>query len=472
MPPLHISFAVSLLLVIGVAVVLLRSARGNQAGITTSRLGRVVTVARLTLSTLRRRVSRAVGGLFLSRAKREARDRAIEAEAAREVAKAMGDMKGVLMKLGQIISFMDDAVPEAYRAELAKLQTQAPPMSWEIVEATLRIELGGDLDDHFESVEQTPLAAASIGQVHRAVLRDGTRVAVKVQYPGVDRAITADLDNYGMLAGMMQAVTPSMDAGPVVDELRARLGEELDYTREAENQEAFRRRYEGNPRVVVPRVFPEHSSRRVLTSELVEGATGFYEFSEKASPADKHEAIMAIYAFTFDSIYDHYIFNGDPHPGNYLFLPGGRVAFLDFGCVKRFPPEFVEALRSLNRLYLIGEREAYRAKMIEMRYILPAAEGKVDADWLWEYMHYYYLPISTDEPFTMTTEHCKKAIEAMFGPAMRRLNMPGDFVLLNRINFGLNSIFARLGARENFHRMARRYFLKEGDVARLGARSA
>jgi predicted unusual protein kinase regulating ubiquinone biosynthesis (AarF/ABC1/UbiB family) len=451
--------ALLVLIVLG-ATLLGRAARGNHAGITTSRAGRVFTLTRLSLGAIRRRVSRALGRLYLSRARREARDRVIEADAAREVAKAMGDMKGVLMKLGQIISFMDDAVPEAYRVELAKLQSQAPPMEWSIVEATLRLELGGDLDEHFEQVDPVPLAAASIGQVHRGRLRDGTPVAIKVQYPGVDTAIKADLDNYDLLSGMVQMVTPSMDAAPVVDELRARFTDELDYSLEAASQEEFRLRYEGHPTIVVPRVFKEHSSRRVLTTELVEGAMGFYEFAEKGSPEDKHEAVIAINSFAFDSIYDHYIFNGDPHPGNYLFLPGGKVAFLDFGCVKRFEPRFVEALRSLNRLYLVGDREGYRAKMIEMRYILPGSAESVTTAWLWDYMHYYYLPIVNDAPFTMTAEHCKKAIEAMFGPAMRKLNMPGEFVLLNRINFGLNSIFARLGANENFHRMAKRHFFK------------
>ena len=466
MPPLVLILALTLLVAIGLLLILRRTARGNRVGITTSRVGRVVTLVGLSFSALRRRIRRLLGRLFLSKAKREARDREIEAQAAREIAKAMGDMKGALMKVGQIVSFMDDAMPEVYRAELAKLQTQAPPMDWEIVEATLRLELGDDLDRHFSDIERTPIAAASIGQVHRAKLRDGTRVAIKVQYPGVDRAITADLDNYGMLQGMIQAVTPTMDAGPIVDELRARLSEELDYTKEAENQELFRRLYEGHPNIVVPRVWKEHSSRRVLTTELIEGARGFYEFSEQASAEEKRTATLTIHAFAFDSIYNHYVFNGDPHPGNYLFLEGGRVAFLDFGCVKRFQEQFVEALRALNRLYLLGEQEAYREKMVEMRYILPAGEDKVSVEWLWEYMHFYYLPIMRDEPFLMTAEHCKKAVGAMFGPAMRKLNMPGEFVLLNRINFGLNSIFARLDACENFHRISRGYFFKEGDLAR------
>jgi predicted unusual protein kinase regulating ubiquinone biosynthesis (AarF/ABC1/UbiB family) len=449
-----------------IVAIVRRARRRSAAGISMTRAGRLLAVGSLVLGAAGRRARRFFGGLFLSRARREARDRALEAEAAAEIAQAMGNMKGALMKVAQIVSFMDEAVPEAFRAELSKLQAQAPPMRWEVVEATLRLELGGDLGDRFQEIDPEPLAAASIGQVHRAVLRDGTRVAVKVQYPGVEQAIAADLANYEALNMVLQAVTPTADVRPVAAELRARLGEELDYENEARNQEAFREIYEGHPRVVVPRVLREHSSRRVLLTELVEGGADFNEFCRRASAEEKRDAVKTIHAFAFDSIYGHYIFNGDPHPGNYLFLPGGRVAFLDFGCVKRFPPEFVEALRDLNRLYLLGEREAYRQQMIAMGYILPAAFDKVDADWLFEYMRYYYLPILEDAPFAVTSEYCHKAIAAMFGPAMRRLNMPGDFVLLNRINFGLNSIFARLGARENFHRMARRHFFREGDDER------
>lgn len=468
MTPITLSLLVGAgVLLAAIALVFVRARRRSAAGIATTRSGRLLTLASLGLSSLRRRARRVLGRLFLSRARREAHARALEAEAAREVAQAMGNMKGALMKLGQIISFMDEAVPEVMRAELTKLQAQAPPMPWELVDATLRVELGDDYEKRLKKIEQQPLASASIGQVHRGELRDGTRVAIKVQYPGVDRAIAADIENVDVLCSMIQAVTPTSDVRPQVEEIRARLSEELDYEKEADNQETFRKIYEGDPGIVVPRVFLEHSTRRVLVTELIEGAAGFYEFCEQGSAEDKSAAVRTIHRFAFDSIYFHYIFNGDPHPGNYLFLPGGRVAFLDFGCVKRFLPQFVDELRKLNQLYLEGERAAYREQMIAMRYILPTAYDKVDADWLWAYMRYYYLPLIEDAPFLMTAEHCKKAIEAMFGPAMRKLNMPGDFVLLNRINFGLNSVFARLGAYENWHRMAKRYWLSEADKARI-----
>ena len=456
---LFVSLAVGLALSMLVALWL--ASRANAANIPVSRLSRVAGLAamscRLALNGLRRRI----GGVLTSRREREARDRRLQEQAARVALDAMGSMKGVMMKLGQIMSFMDDALPEVYRVELARLQSNAPPMVWELVEAQLRLELGDDPRRYFRSIEREPIAAASIGQVHRAVTREGHAVAVKVQYPGVEAAIRADLDNYDLLSSLLQAVTPSMESGPVAAELRDRMLEELDYRREAENQEVFRALYRDDPSIFVPRVYHELSTERVLVTELVQGAKPFYEFAATGNEAAKRRAVDAIYRFAFDSIYDHQVFNGDPHPGNYLFMADGRVAFLDFGCVRRFSPAFIADLRELNRRYLSGDRAAFREQMIGMGYILPRMVDKVGADWLWEYMRYYYLPILEDAPFEMTSDYCRQAIGAMFGPAMRKLNMPGEFLLFNRITFGLNSIFARLGARENFQRRASRYFFAE-----------
>jgi len=444
------------------------SRRRNAAGITTSRWGRLW---RLWMSTLRlvwRRALHAVAGLFMNAAQRAALDKARAEAAGKEVLQTMGHMKGALMKLGQIVSFMDDTLPPEFQAELRKLQASAPPMPYELVESVIRLELGKEPDLAFAELERTAMAAASIGQVHRAVLPDGTRVAVKVQYPGVDRAIQADLQNYGLLMGAINMMTPTLDAKPIVDELTSRLSEELDYRSEADNVEVFRGIYDGHPQIVVPRVFRSHSSQRVLTTELLEGLP-FYEFVEKGSDEDKRRAVETLHTFCFDSLYQHHIFNGDPHPGNYLFLPGGRVGFLDFGCVKRFEPAFLADFRQMNRLYLLQDRDAFYAQALKLRFILPNATEKVDRDWLYDYLRYYYLPILHDREFVFTADYCKRAVGVMFGPNMRKLNMPGDFVMLNRITFGLNSIFAQLGARANWHRMARRQYFEPGDAERWEA---
>ena len=229
-------------------------ARGNRAGIVTSRFGRnlrlMLSAARTMLRWMRRRLQR----LVTPKHKLAALERAFHDETAKAALETMGNMKGALMKLGQIVSFMDEALPPEYQEHLRALQCQAPPMSYDAVARVIREELGHDPERYFARFDETPLAAASIGQVHRGQLYDGTDVAVKVQYPGVDRAIAADLDNAGLLIALIGAVTPTLDAAPLVDELRSRLLEELDYRAEARNQSAFAALFAGHPRIVIPRV--------------------------------------------------------------------------------------------------------------------------------------------------------------------------------------------------------------------------
>jgi predicted unusual protein kinase regulating ubiquinone biosynthesis (AarF/ABC1/UbiB family) len=438
------------------------TARRSAAGIVTSRLGRTLRLvggaSRSMARYLRRRLRRA----FTSAARRAEIDRRFHEETARAVLETMGNMKGVLMKLGQIVSFMDETLPAAYQEQLRKLQAAAPPMDYDAVVRVVRAELGKDPEQLFASFDARPLAAASIGQVHRARLFDGTAVAVKVQYPGVDRAIAADLDNYGMLMAMVGAVMPNVEARPIVDELRSRMLEELDYRLEAEHQQRFGEMFAGHPRVLIPRVFPERSAQRVLTTEFVDGL-GFYDFLATASDDARRAAVLTIREFVFDSMFHHHLFNGDPHPGNYLFTADGRVAFLDFGCVKRFDPAFIADFKQLNKAYLSGDKEGYFRKACAMHFIKPGYEDRVDREWLWSYASWFYRPILEDAPFRFTPEYCKQALQMIFGENMTRLNMPGEYVMLNRITFGLNSILSRMGACENWRRLSLHYYFPDGE---------
>lgn len=449
----------------GLAALVWVSRRRNAAGIVTSRLGRSARVLGGSLRLTTRHVTRRLRRAFVSAGRRAELDRRAHEQTARQALETMGQMKGALMKLGQIVSFMDESLPEAYQEQLKKLQAQAPPMPYELVARVVREELGKDPEQLFSRFDETPLAAASIGQVHRARLRDGTDVVVKVQYPGVDDAIRADLSNYGMLMAISGTVMPNVDVGPIVRELQERLFEELDYTVEARNQADFRRLFEGHDGIHVPRVFPKLSSRRVLTSELVTGR-GFYEFLRDATDAERHRAVLSLRTFVFDSLYLHGIFNGDPHPGNYLFREDGSVAFLDFGCVKRFDPRFITDLRVLNRSYLTGDRDAYFAKCLEMGFIREGHQHKVDRDWLWAYARWFYLPIlEGEQPFRFTAEYCRKAVSQIFGENMRLLNMPPEYVMMNRITFGLNSILSRLGACADWRALSLKYFFTPDELA-------
>jgi predicted unusual protein kinase regulating ubiquinone biosynthesis (AarF/ABC1/UbiB family) len=248
-------------------------------------------------------------------------------------------------------SYLDQGMPEPMRQALAELQANAPPMSAELAAEVVRSELGAPPEEIFDTWDPEPIASASIGQVHRAITKDGRAVAVKVQYPGVGDAIRADLDNAGMLFGAMGMMLPGLEPGPLVEELRLRLVEELDYLKEADNQRLFADYYADHPFIHVPAVVDEHSSLRVLTTELAEGVR--FEEAETWSQEERDLAAEAIFRFVFGSLYRLHAFNGDPHPGNYLFQPGGQVTFLDFGLVKRFDPHEVDLIADMLKAMVL-----------------------------------------------------------------------------------------------------------------------
>src|SRR3954469_6080878 len=270
-------------------------------------------------------------------ARTEQLDRA-HLEAAERMVDALGSMKGAAMKIGQLASFIDtDFLPpeyrELYQEKLSKLRDSAPPMPWKDVKAVLEDELEEPVDELFEEFEQEAAAAASIGQVHRAVLPDGRKVAVKVQYPGIAEALRSDLQNAQMLMRMAKALAPGLDARAAAEELKERVLEELDYEFEAQSQRTCSRAYRGHPFIYVPDVVTRLSRRRVLVTEWVDGH-GFDHVKEL--PQDEKDRFGEIvYRFCFGSIYHLQHFNADAHPGNYLLMDDGKVAFLDFGMTKQ-----------------------------------------------------------------------------------------------------------------------------------------
>lgn len=389
---------------------------------------------------------------------------------AERVAETMGHMKGAFMKLGQMLSFVTDDIPEEYRAALASLQTSAPPMEFALLRDVAEHEFGRPLERAFAAFDVQPLASASIGQVHRAVLPTGEPVVVKIQYPGVAEAIRGDLSNVAMLYRMMAMFYPGMDPGPIVDELRGRVTEELDYAHEAQSQRAFYDLYEGHPFVRIPRVIDSHSTARVLTSEFIEGRRwGDLALAPEAA-RQKHAEIL--YRFVFGSIARFGVFNGDPHPGNYLFTDDGRVAFLDFGCVKYFPAEMRRNWKALVQAHLTGDRQAFRRQLITLTFIKEADD--LDADMLYDYFGYFYEPLQEDRVFTYTRAYNAKSFgmvfkpEGRFAPIAQKGNMPRDFVFVNRIQWGVVSLLAQLGASGNWHRIHREFIYDDPPSTELG----
>jgi predicted unusual protein kinase regulating ubiquinone biosynthesis (AarF/ABC1/UbiB family) len=257
---------------------------------------------------------------------------------AESLVKVFAGMRGAAMKVGQTLSAVDlGLVPEEIRPEfqaiLAQLQEGAEPVPFRAIRGVVEDDLGDRLGRTFADFGEEPIAAASIGQVHRATLKDGTDVAVKVQYPGIAEAIHSDLQNLRLALKLLSAVAPGVNTAAIAGEIRERIGDELDYELEATNQRAMARVYRGHPFVVVPDVVPDLCGERVLVSEYVAGAR--FASMLDAPQADRDRIGEIVVRFYLNGPMRHRLLNGDPHPGNALFLDDGRVAFVDFGFFKR-----------------------------------------------------------------------------------------------------------------------------------------
>ena len=395
--------------------------------------------------------------VFASAERQAELDQQFELRTAEQVAEALGGMKGAFMKLGQMASYLDVGLPDHAREALAGLQQDAPPMSAELAAGVIERELGDRPERLFLEWDPVPLASASIGQVHRAITRDGRAVAVKVQYPGVDEAIAADLDSAGVVFGAMGLAFSGFDPGPLVDEIRARVIEELDYANEARNQQLFADTYRDHPFIHVPDVVTELSTPRVLTTDLAEGV----RFEEMAgwSQEERNLAAESIYRFVFRSLYRLNAFNGDPHPGNYLFQPGGRVTFLDFGLVKHFTEPEIEIFGDMIRaLVLEGDTGRYRRIIEGIGLLKPGTP--VSDDQVYEYFSHFYEFVLRDEEVTITPQWSTDAVSRYFdptgphGPIIKAANLPASFVIIQRINLGLMAILGDLAATGNFRRIA------------------
>jgi predicted unusual protein kinase regulating ubiquinone biosynthesis (AarF/ABC1/UbiB family) len=373
---------------------------------------------------------------------------------AEDVTDTLGTMKGVLMKLGQMASYVDDGLSPAARRTLSRLQDSVPPMSPELAAQVVTEELGLPPERAFATWDPQPIAAASIGQVHRAITHDGRAVAVKVQYPGIAETIEADLGNVALLRRMLRIVAPRQDVGALLAELRERITEELDYRREAINQQLFADYYRGHPTIHVPDIVPELSTRRVVTSELADGA----RFAELAtwSQAERDLAAETIYRFVFRSLYEAHAFNGDPHPGNYLFGGGGRVTFLDFGLVKHFTPDELGPLVSMvKHLCVEHDPEAFRRAMEQAGFLAPGAP--LPTEQVVEHMAVFYDTVRERGPRTMTGEYASAVTRRFFdfrSPLAAYAAIPRSYVILQRINLGLFALLGELSATADWRGIA------------------
>ncbi len=383
--------------------------------------------------------------------------------------KTLGEMKGLPLKFGQMASYIDGIAPpgfeDKFQESLKKLQQKAPPLDPEAARQVISAELGALPEALFQSFEREPFAAASIGQVHRAITKEGAAVAVKVQYPGIDKAIEADLKSVSVLESVISPLGRRYHTKETLEELRTVFMAELDYREEAETTALFRRLHEDNPNIVIPQVFHDLSTRRVLTTELM-GGQDYATFAQEASQAERDAACVTIWTFMCKSLFQYGLLYADPHPGNYRFLGGGRVAFLDFGCRRLLPPELVLGMKSYIIAAMDGDWPLFQERITKVLGYDP--EDKAGYPLYIDYSKMLLEPLTRDGNYQHTKEAAREAVAFLVRGSRKAfikedgslpdlpkpINMPTEFTFVSRLQWGLASVMGGLGGEGNYRRLS------------------
>ncbi|MEO1090590.1 MAG: AarF/ABC1/UbiB kinase family protein [Pseudomonadota bacterium] len=413
-------------------------------------------------------VSTTVGGIAARYAGKRAFGLEIDgSKQASELTAALGGLKGPLMKVAQMLSSIPEALPGDYAAELAQLQSEAPPMGKPFVRRRMAAELGADWQQNFQKFDLDAANAASLGQVHRATLHDGREVACKVQYPGIESAVEADLSQLRLIFEIYKRYDRAIDTSEIYKEISERLREELDYAREAKNARLYGRILAGEPHVHVPEVVDELSSGRLITLEWV---TGNKLLSFKDAPLEARQQIARnMFRAWYVPFYDYGVIHGDPHLGNYTVREDHDVNLLDFGCIRIFPPRFVGGVIDLFWALVNDDKDlavhAYEAWGFENL-------SKDAIDILNTWAAFLYAPLMEDRARPINETNDGRAGQRVVSDVHKKLKEyggvtpPREFVLMDRAAIGLGSVFLHLKAELNWHRM----FLEltqDYDVARI-----
>jgi len=365
---------------------------------------------------------------------------------------ALGGLKGPLMKVAQLLASLPDFLPPAYAAELATLQSQAPSMGWPFVRRRMAAELGPDWQAQFASFEKQAAAAASLGQVHRAVALDGQKLACKLQYPDMDSVVESDLRQLKFMLGLLDRFGGAVQAQDAYDEIADRLREELDYGREARNMAVYESIYGDAPWVHVPRVRPELSSRCLLSMSWLEGEP-LLEAVENRSQEERNLIATNMFRVWYAPFYRYGVIHGDPHLGNYTICPDNSINLMDFGCIRVFKPTLVqavilmfEALRDNNQEQIV---EAYRLWGFEK-----LSKETVEILTIWA--RFIYAPLLEDRVRPISETNDTRKGRTIAGEVYRALKanggvtIPREFVMIDRASIGLGGVFLHLRAEVNW----------------------
>lgn len=400
-------------------------------------------------------VGSTVGGLAARVAGQQYLGRDIDDVAyARELKAKLGTIKGPMMKVAQFLATIPDAIPPEYAAELLGLQSQAPAMGIPFVRRRMAAELGADWQTHFREFDLVARAAASLGQVHYAVDLAGQPVACKLQYPQMQSMVEADLSNLKLALGLYHVTNKALDTSDVQDEIKNRLLEELDYHHEAEQMAIYRSIFQDDPYIGVPQQYPALSTGRLLTMEWMAGDP-LLTYLNHDENFRNHIADQLFKAW-YKPFYHHGVIHGDPHPGNYLVTQDGKINLLDFGCVRHFPPEFVQGVIDLYQSFLHNQPDK-AVQAYEAWGFKNLSKEMIDVMNQWARVLYDPLldnrvrPIQNNFSASAGWEAATKIHSELH--RLGGIRPPKEFVFMDRASVGLGGVFMRLRVERNWHRL-------------------
>jgi predicted unusual protein kinase regulating ubiquinone biosynthesis (AarF/ABC1/UbiB family) len=401
------------------------------------------------------KVGRAVGGLAARMAGQRYLGLKVDREKnAQELKEALGGLKGPLMKVAQLLSTIPDALPKEYVQHLSELQANAPAMGWPFVRRRMAAELGPDWEKKFKSFERTAARAASLGQVHRAVAKDGVSLACKLQYPDMASTVEADLRQLKIIFRLYERYDRAISTENIHAEISERLREELDYAREARHMRLYRHMLKGEKGVHVPEPVDALSSRRLLTMNWVEGRP-LAEFTE--APAAARNAIAHnMFRAWYVPFYEYGVIHGDPHLGNYTARPDRSINLMDFGCIRVFPPPFVKGVIDLY-FALRDDKPELAIDAYKVWGFTDLRKEVIDTLNIWA--RYVYAPLMKDRTQSIQEDNSTRYGAEVAGKVHAELRKiggvkpPREFVLMDRAAIGLGSVFMRLKAEINWYRL-------------------
>jgi len=372
----------------------------------------------------------------------------IQAKTAEQIFQILGELKGGAMKMGQALSIFESALPEEFaapfRTTLTKLQDSAPPMPWQVVEEQIIKGLGAGWRNKFRELSETPVAAASIGQVHKGVWHDGREVAVKIQYPGAAKALEADVKQASRVARLIAVLAPGVDIDPLLKEVQSKIIEELDYINEAKYQRAFAAAFEGDSEVAIPHVVV--SGRNLIVTEWLEGVP-MSKIIESGTQDERNRIGLLYERFLLSGPSRAGLLHADPHPGNYRFTPDGRLGVMDFGAVATLPDGLPEAMGRLLRIAMSEDPLAVMDGLRAEGFLLDNIE--VSAEQLHDYLAPFTEPAKT-ETFRFSRDWMRNQFSRINDPRREefsiglKINLPPSYMLIHRVWLGSIGVLSQL----------------------------